>query len=225
MEDSGDIIEKVYFYFPPDKTDIPPSDFKKIILDLPQLSIEHKKFNYIDENDNGKNFRIELKGKEPVKSELLLNLVKEHYEKIPKQQFEYSKIDYYKLNRKFETSWMTDATGSLIIKWLELLMSDEMKKRCMLLNSLSVNTLKDEFNHFEDNATWKFDVELANLDVNKNKALKQPELFEKYRKCFHVGKQDNSIPECILMLHNIPIHHWNLVCLCNLNTVEKSVGY
>ena len=150
----------MYFFFSPDKIDIPPSEFKKIILDLKQLSIEHNKFNYIDKGDDGKNWRFELKCNEPVKNELLVNLVKDNYEKLPKQQFEYSKLDYQSFQERLEKSWMTDATGSLIIKWLEFLMSEEMKKRCMLLNSLSVNLLKDEFNHFQHNDEGKYVVEM-----------------------------------------------------------------
>ena len=53
-------------------------------------------------DNDGKKWRFELKDNDPVKNELLGNLVKDHYQRLPKQQFEYSKPDYhlFQENRK-----------------------------------------------------------------------------------------------------------------------------
>ena len=42
-----------------------------------------------------------------------------------------------------------------------------MKKKCLMLNSLSVNLLKNEFNHFENNDTWQYEVPRLELDEEK----------------------------------------------------------
>lgn len=84
VKNSENSIARTSFFFPPDKMDIPQSEFKKIILDLPQLSISAWLKYHKEDDDNF--FRFELRNKEPYSNELSAKLVREYHQPLTTRQ-------------------------------------------------------------------------------------------------------------------------------------------
>ena len=112
-------------------------------------------------------------------------------------------------------SWMTDETVSLLIKWLDCVKNYDPSKQMEIVSSISVAVLVSHVKTYKTNE--KDTNELQNL-------------IEKYRRTLKIDGHDvnkkynhnvlNS--DCIFLVNNLDKNHWNLVCFCNMKTINSN---
>ena len=129
-----------------------------------------------------------------------------------------------------EKSWMSDATGSLLIRWLKCMMDDDLRTRFIFVESLPISILIRDLVNLQND--WKPSEKGGVMSrkygegiqkyQNEDSVVSELGLFSKFRKYLHVESPDANNSECIFILNNVVNWHWNLVCVCNLKSITET---
>jgi len=207
-------ISATHITFPPKECGITMEEYRNITLDLPHLSLDPNT-TYEAVNDS-RNFDI-IKGNnvKPFDSSSFQELVKKYHdpsgdEKSDIGRCEYSLLNYQRLLKN--DSWMCDETVSLLTKWIECVKDDNSEKRIVLVQSTSATVLVSHYKRFVE--FWDGNIEKANKEDFT-------ETLDHIRRTLKFERNDISNSDCIFITSNVGKLHWNLVCVCNLRTINK----